>query len=165
MIGRRAFQLSGIKSIVLPDVKGIILEGSVFDQCHNLESCTVPDGYDITAASGLFSSCLALQEVVIGEGITTRPSTCFNRCTALRKVILPSTVSSIKENILFGATAMENFMIKAVNPPSISNNDLGYNFSNTCKIYVPDTSVNAYKESSWWTKYSSRIYPMSSLSD
>lgn len=36
-------------------------------------------------------------------------------------------------------------------------------FSTTCKIYVPDESVNVYKNANVWSQYSNRIYPLSSL--
>lgn len=162
-IGRCAFQKSSIEHIVLPDKPGIIIDDGAFDQCPNLKEIFIPEGYDISAASGLFSSCEALIEVTIGEGVTTIPSSCFNRCIALKKVILPSTISMIQTNILFNDYSMETLVVKAIAPPTVEGSDFGYNFSKICKIYVPDTSVNIYKDNSWWSQYASRIHPLSML--
>lgn len=162
-IGRGAFQKSGIEHIVLPDKPGIIIDGGAFDQCSNLKEIFIPEGYDISIASGLLSSCEALIEVTIGEGVTTIPSSCFNRCIALKKVILPSTISMIQTNILFNDYSMETLVVKAIAPPTVEGSDFGYNFSKICKIYVPDTSVSTYKNNSWWSQYASRIYPLSTL--
>lgn len=149
--------------IVLPDKPGIIIDGGAFDQCSNLKEIFIPEGYDISIASGLLSSCEALIEVTIGEGVTTIPSSCFNRCIALKKVILPSTISMIQTNILFNDYSMETLVVKAIAPPTVEGSDFGYNFSKICKIYVPDTSVSTYKNNSWWSQYASRIYPLSTL--
>ncbi|WP_370511899.1 MULTISPECIES: leucine-rich repeat domain-containing protein [Bacteroides] len=99
-MGCGAFHKSGIEHIVLPDKPGIIIDGGAFDQCPNLKKIFIPEGYDISIASGLFSSCEALIEVTIGEEVTTIPSSCFDRCIALKKVVLPSTISMIQTNIL-----------------------------------------------------------------
>lgn len=162
-IRRGAFQGSGIKSMPLPDVQGVTVEGSAFSQCANLEKMDIPGGYDISNAAGLFSSSTSLLEVTVGEGVTTIPSTCFDKCTALRKVTLPSTVSAIKANILFNDYSMEVLVVKPVNPPTVEGSTFGYNFSKQCGIYVPDSSVETYKADSWWSQYASRIYPISSL--
>ncbi len=66
-------------------------------------------------------------------------------------------------HILFNDYSMETLAVKAVVPPTVEGSDFGYNFSKICKIYVPDTSVNIYKENSWWSQYASRIHPLSML--
>ena len=58
---------------------------------------------------------------------------------------------------------MGTLVVRSVAPPTVEGGYLGYNFSKICKIYVPDTSVNTYKENSWWSQYASRIYPLSML--
>lgn len=164
-IGRGAFQKAGIESIVLPSKSGITIDSGAFDQCPNLTSIDIPRNYDIGLASGLFSSCEALVEATIGEGITAIPSSCFNRCIALKKVTLPSTVTIIYSNAFFNDYSMEILMVKSVVPPTVEGDSFGYNFSKQCKIYVPDTSVDMYKEDSWWGQYSNRMYALSLLNE
>lgn len=162
-IGINAFRKCGIKSLVLPDIPGVTINSAAFAECPNLETFNIPGGYDITGASNLFGSCEVLREVTVGEGVDTIPASCFDRCMALKKVVLPSTVTAMGRAILFGCSAMETLVVKSVNPPTVEENHFGYNFSNLCKIYVPDASVDTYKNNSWWSQYSSRIYPVSSL--
>lgn len=59
--------------------------------------------------------------------------------------------------------SLETLVLKSVVPPTVNGDNFGYNFSKICKIYVPDTSVNTYKNNSWWSQYASRIYPLSML--
>jgi len=164
IIGRSAFQSCAIKKIVLPDVQGVLMEGSVFYECKKLESITIPGGYDIgTRASSLFGYCEALIDATLEEGIVVIAPNLFSRCTALKKVILPSTVTTIGMSIFFNCNSMETAIFKSLTPPTVSDSDFGYNFSKMCKIYVPDASVNTYKNNSWWSQYASRIYPLSVL--
>lgn len=60
---------------------------------------------------------------------------------------------------------MEILMVKSVVPPTVEGDSFGYNFSKQCKIYVPDTSVDMYKEDSWWGQYSNRMYALSLLNE
>ena len=85
----------------------------------------------------------------------------FDDCTALTKVIIPSTITDIDRESLFKCSAMKTLIIKAVKPPTLSNNSFGYGFPNTCNIYVPDESVEEYKMT--YSNYSKQIYPLSSL--
>lgn len=99
-IGRSAFQGCAIKSIILPNIQNVILDGNVFYECKNLESITIPGGYDIgTLASSLFGYCEALVDATLEEGITVIAPNLFNRCIALKKVMLPSTVTTIGTSI------------------------------------------------------------------
>ena len=165
-IGRSAFQGCAIKSIILPNIQNVILDGNVFYECKNLESITIPGGYDIgTLASSLFGYCEALVDATLEEGITVIAPNLFNRCIALKKVMLPSTVTTIGTSIFFNDYSMEILIVKSVTPPTVDGNDLGYNFSKQCKIYVPDLSVDIYKQDRWWSQYSSRIYPLSSYNE
>ncbi len=51
--------------------------------------------------------------------------------------------------------------MEAINPP-VSENGMAYTFvdTNDCPIFVPEESVNAYKEANGWSQYASRIYPI-----
>lgn len=162
-IGRGAFQQSGIEHIVLPNKSGIIIDGGAFGQCSNLKEIFIPEDSDISTASGIFNSCEALVKATIGEGVTIIPSSCFNRCIALKKVTFPSTISVIQSDVFFNDYSLETLVLKSVVPPTVNGDNFGYNFSKICKIYVPDTSVNNYKNNSWWSQYASRIYPLSTL--
>lgn len=67
-------------------------------------------------------------------------------------VDFPSTITSIP-NYTSGASV---WIIRAINPPSITTySSLGGT------IYVPDESVNAYKTNSSWSRFASRIHPLS----
>lgn len=73
---------------------------------------------------------------------------------------LPATIKVIEANS-FRQSYLQTFIMEGVIPPTlISDNAFAVT---TCKFYVPDTSVEAYKTAPYWSVYSSRIFPISDL--
>ena len=114
------------------------IDDAAFGYCFALTGITIPDSvtsFGTGAAS--FNDCSAMTSVTIGSGITNMGVSTFSNCRNLRSVT-----------------------IKATTPPTLGNQ---YVFSNTnnCTIYVPSGSVNAYKNATGWSSYSSRIRAIS----
>ena len=82
----------------------------------------------------------------------------FQNCTSLRFAILPSSVTNITGNDFSGCTAMQTLIMRNESPCT-----LGSLPTNIVSIYVPDASVDAYKEASGWSTYAAKIKPMSSV--
>ena len=123
-----------------------------------------------------------------GNGVTSLPDRCIKQNYSLRFLSLPSTLRSIandnfnrlgwrgsdtiiNSNAFIGDTPCALTVIcKAIVPPTVNatNNSFfthssGYDYTGVLalKIYVPDEAVNAYKSATWWTQYSSYIFPLS----
>ena len=75
----------------------------------------------------------------------------------LTVVVLPPSIESISSYAFNQNTKLQAIISEAATPPTISNSFTGP----TCPIYVPDTSVDAYKANSGWSGYASRIKPLS----
>lgn len=107
-------------------------------------------------------------------GITGNLYQCFEQCTALCKVTLPSTMKAVG-NYAFrfcstlrailpdtitsiGSYAFQNLSasltIYATTPPTLGSD----NFTLNCTIYVPSESVDAYKSA--WSAHASKIQPI-----
>ena len=81
----------------------------------------------------------------------------FNNCTNLVSAVLPSTLTYIHTVTFMNCTALLYVVCNAINAPILGNSA----FQNTtCKIYVPDDSVNAYKAATNWSTYASRIFSL-----
>ena len=60
-----------------------------------------------------------------------------------------------------GCPLLETLIIRATIPPTTDY--WTFRGSNIPNIYVPDSSVDAYKSSSGWSKWASYIKPISEL--
>lgn len=120
-----------------------------------------------------------------GNGVTILPSMCIRQNYSLRLLVLPSTLTTIKDDNFnrlgwrgsnspqfIGETPCSlTVLCKAVAPPSVvstKNNFFVFGSDDftgilDLKIYVPDESVSVYKAATWWTQFSSYIYPLSVL--
>ena len=132
-IGVSAFSTSGLTSIIIPD--GITtIESQTFYTCDQLTSITLPDS--ITS---------------IGMGA-------FHQCYALSSVIIPRNVTRINQNAFFHCDALSSVYVLAINPPQGST-DM-FPRQDSCIIYVPSESLDAYKAAYYWKTYANRIQAM-----
>ena len=82
-------------------------------------------------------------------------------CTA---VTIGSGVTSIETNAFGDCNSLKSFTIRATTPPAfhaIFKSNLGMydNYPSGLKIYVPSSSLTAYKNA--WDLYKDIIYPIS----
>lgn len=87
--------------------------GGAFKGCTNLRKVTY-NAKDCPSAGSLFSpafaQCKSLSEVVIGEDVTTIPSSLFTNCKGITKVDIPSSVRVIG-NSAFSSTNLTEVTI------------------------------------------------------
>lgn len=98
------------------------------------------------------------ESIIIYEGPTLSDSYCFDSCVNLKKLILPSTLSTINSGtIIQYCYKLEEIYLKATTPPTLS---AALTAPNTFyKIYVPRASCAAYKAASNWADIVDHIYP------
>lgn len=132
-INERAFFLSGIKAIIIPDnIKYLISEP--FAACANLTTAVMGDGL-LTIDNFTFGGCENLSSVTIGQSITEIGQGAFEQCFNLNTII-----------------------IKSVTPPLV---DVSYwGLGENPIIYVPSESVNAYKTAEGWSELADIIQPI-----
>lgn len=105
-IGRRAFAMTAIKEINLPETLTFLSSG-VFVMAGSLETVTVPGSVGVLNRQ-VFSTCTSLREVYIGEGITAIEYGAFESCSSLEKVHIPASCTEIS-NAAFVST--EGFVL------------------------------------------------------
>lgn len=156
-----------------------ILGSSYFYNCAKLQTVTLPDTLTGIGSSAFFG-CKALTSFNIPPSVQSISSSVFNSCTNLERVTIgtPSGGSNCTRiastnygEVLHNCPAFKALVIYAETPPALSSTYL-WNGSNTHVqgafpddgyIYVPDTSVEAYKTATNWSAYASHIKPMSEL--
>ena len=153
-LGNSAFQGTKIKRI---SNLGKITDAGIatFMNCTNLTEVTFPDVITIIKNS-FFKNCINLSKVVIPSSLKEVWDSAFEGCTSYESIVLPGSIVSIGNGAFKNCTSMRNITILATNPPSIGPYNVFTN-TNDCPIYVPATSVAAYKAATNWSNYASRI--------
>lgn len=103
-----------------------------------------------------------IKTLKIDEGFTTIPTQMCYYCKYLTKAVLPSTITEINAQA-FSYSKIETFICRSLDPPNIGTYVfLGLPVPN---IYVPDTSVEAYKTATGWSEYASKIKGLSEYTE
>ena len=83
----------------------------------------------------------------------------FADCKELEYIEVPSTVTNIGHGFVVNCTALKAIVLRNPTPATLGVSP--FNNTNNCPIYVPDASVDTYKEASGWSALASRIKPLS----
>ena len=102
-----------------------------------------------------FNACSSLTSVNIPNSVTIIGASTFSGCNSLTSVTIGTGITKIEEKAFYWLTNMNSITIYATTPPTLEEDAL---YTNSCPIYVPSESVNAYKTAGgYWSSYSSRI--------
>ena len=106
-----------------------------------------------------------LEVIKLPNSVTSIGNRAFAQCGSLLYIDIPSSVTSISAGaFLYGSSnngSMQYIKCMPTTPPSIlaSGTNKILDGTNNCPVYVPDSSVAAYKTA--WSDVASRIYPIS----
>lgn len=120
-----------------------------------LISYTIPSGVT-SIGSAAFSVCSSLESITIPDGVTVIRIYAFEYCSSLESITIPSSVTSIEYDAFDYCDSLTTVYSKPTTPPSLGGATFYY-CDSQLKIYVPTSSVNAYKSASGWSEYASQI--------
>ena len=106
----------------------------------------------------VFRSCNELEEVILPEGLKELYSSFFY-CRNLTKLVIPSTVNKMTMRVVDSSPSITQIVVKATVPPTCLSDNL-FPETNNCPIYVPASSVDAYKAAEHWSAIAHRIQPI-----
>lgn len=161
-IGEKAFYGSGITSFVIPQIIESIGLGA-FEHCDALESvefhCAeigkwfarsegineIWMGEEVTTiGKGAFFRCTALENVSIGKIVTTIGEAAFDECTAMTALTIPATVTAIGQDAFYNCVNLIKFTMK--NPVPLENMAAAFSgCSSDAVLYVPAGSLEDYQ--------------------
>jgi hypothetical protein len=170
------------RDISIPDDMGLTMIGggreSIFAAASrrringkrwNINSVKLPTG--ISHINTLAFHHCALKEIDIPQGVCRLCFSSLRDCSLLRKITLPASLTNIDWMVFAGCTSLKQCIVKAVNPPKYKGGMQGddwvflfHGANPDLRIYVPDQSLDAYKNDDGWGEYKDNIYPGSSLS-
>ena len=111
VIGKRAFQNSGIRMLILPDnVQSI--DDYAFQGCESLKIIELPSELKKTGR-GIFSSCTSLEEIILPHGLEEIEIEAFDNCDMLQKVHLPDTIKRIRAGAFRRCKSLKEMIIPA----------------------------------------------------
>ena len=155
-IGNYAFyRCSGMTECSLPSNIETIGD-SAFMNSISLAFINLPNGVT-SVGSSAFRGCKNFRYINIPNSLTTIPNYCFYDCDGMTDIELHSGITSIGDYAFYNCSGLYTITLHSTEPPTIGANTLT-NTSTNLKIYVPSSSVNAYKAASNWSTYANKIY-------
>jgi len=151
-IGLMAFyNCYNLTNINIPDSVTSI-GSSAFMYCKSLTSVTISDSIT-SIEENTFCNCISLTSINIPDGVTSIEKEAFSFCRKLTSITIPDSVTYIGKSAFEYCYGLSKIYCKPTIPPTLGSNA----FDNIktisdplAKIYVPMTSVNAYKNSVWY---------------
>ena len=104
-----------------------------------------------------FQFCKSLTEVTIPDSVTTMDVYCFEYCENLTSVTIGNNVANIKSYAFYNCDKLTNIYCKATTPPRIDYHSVLSNDVPGRNIYVPASSMNAYKTATYWKNFADAI--------
>ena len=134
------------------------LGGQTFMDYSGVTSVTLPDSlvYMYTSGYGNFENCASLECINIPDSVTYIAPRNFRGCSRLSKIVIGSGCTNIGDYTFSGCTSLNDIYIKATTPPTIVDVSLS-GIDNLANIYVPISSVNAYKTANYWNAFADKI--------
>jgi hypothetical protein len=130
------------------------INGYAFSGCSALTDIIIPNSVTIIG-KGAFSGCSALKSIIIPNSVTTIGSYAF----IVRELIdltIGNSVSYIGGNNFSSSKKLKTITCLPIIPPVFGDTAFYYLESLTA-VYVPATSVAAYKASKWGTLFFRQI--------
>jgi hypothetical protein len=97
-----------------------------------------------------------LESVTIPDSVTSIGDYAFRDCTSLKSVTIPNSVTSIGDGAFRDCPSLTSVYCKATTPPTGGYFMFSSNASDRI-IYVPTSSVDAYKSATNWSTYADSI--------
>jgi hypothetical protein len=101
-----------------------------------------------------FADCVGLTSVDIPNGVTKIGEYAFSDCKSLKSVTIPNGVKSINSNAFKGCLGLTSITVqKRSFPPKVSADAFGGISMKNVSLYVPASSISAYRVAEEWKKF------------
>lgn len=151
-IGNYVFSgCSSLTSVTIPNSVTCIGDGA-FRGCSSLTSVTIP--HTVTSIGDYsFQGCSNLTSITIPKDVTSIGSSAFSGCSGLTSVTIPNSLTYIGTWAFYGCFSLTSVTCWAERVPSMGS-DVFYNSPiGHAVLYVPESSLIAYKNAAQWKDF------------
>lgn len=114
--------------------------------------------YITTLRKGAFYRNCNIIDVTLHEGIVSMGAHAFMGCLSLKRIVIPSTVTSIESQTFYGNTMQELIIFSTRdNVPILKNINAFQGIPTSYKIVVPDALYDEWIAATNWSTYASKI--------
>ena len=162
-IGSNSFRnwTSNNQPLVIPNSVTSIGSSAFYDWTSNNQPLVIPNSVTSIGVSTFQNWTSNNQPLVIPDSVTSIGSNSFNNWTSNNQpLVIPNSVTSIGSSAFNGWELVPYVEIQAITPPTLVGSS-AFDNQNDAPIYVPDESVDDYKEATQWVNLADRIFPMS----
>ena len=104
----------------------------------------------------LYLNNVEVKDLIVPNDVTTIKYYAFLRCGGLTSITIGSNVTNIQNNSFYGCNNLTSITINSTVPPTLGSSPSAI-FGSSCPIYVPQESVEIYKNTTGWSYYANRI--------
>ena len=161
-IGKYAFSgCSGLTSVTVDKNNGTydsrdncnaIIETSTNKLIVGCKNSIIPNSVTSIGESA-FWGCSGLTSVTIPNSVTTIGDAAFYGCSGLSSVTIGNSVTSIGEIAFSRCSGLTKLVSLAVEPPTCGYGAFLNVDKTTCKLLVPEESINKYKTADQWKEF------------
>ena len=132
------------------------IEGNAFSGCNNLTDVKIPDSVT-NIGSWSFYECWGITSITIPDGVVAIGDGAFQYCENLASVTIGKSVNLLGTGVFYNCESLAAVYCKATTPPNAQSSIVSSNVAPGIKIYVPNTSVNIYKTTRYWSDHADSI--------
>jgi len=121
-----------------------------FYSCENIVTANIPLLTKIPYET--FGYCSNLESVTLSSELTEIGVLAFNNCKKLTSIDLPETLTKIDSAAFNECRTLTTVTCRAFTPPTLVTNNI-FSGCNIQTIYVPESSVDLYKTTTYWQNY------------
>ena len=129
--------------------------GGAFYNCENLTSIDLPTSINMIGVDA-FYNCKSITSINFPVSLISINALAFEDCSGLSAITLPASVTSIGRCAFINCNNIAYLKSYATIPPTITGNTFA-GVSNTIPVYVPASSISAYKIATWWKNFTNII--------
>ena len=148
-IGKLAFsRCKGLTSIEIPNSVRVIGK-KAFEYCYGLTSVKLSDNI-LNLESSTFYGCEKLKSIEIPNKVVRIGNHAFYGCKSLASIIIPKSTKNIEQYAFCLCTNLSQVTCHATEPPICEIKVFEQVPRLSCKLIVPEESVEAYMAANEW---------------
>ena len=162
-IGERAFLQGRMKSIVIPNsVTNVGKE--IFCACTGVEYLNIDVLPSLIGDNQNIAT--SLKTLIFGDHVTEIDHNMFQLSTELTSVTLGSSVTNVIDNAFMQCQNLSSIYLRSATPPTLGEDVFHSDAYEKAIVYVPEGSVDSYKQDASWSKFKNiREYDISGVDD